>query len=80
MKRNYEYKTVAIEGFTKKYKIDRLVCYEEGNDIKEAIEREKVLKGKIRSYKIELIEAQNPEWNDLSKDWFEGMDSSLRSE
>jgi len=80
MKRIYEHKTGAIDGFTKKYKIDRLVYYEEGNDIKEAIKREKFIKGKSRKYKISLIEENNPNWYDLSSTWFEEMDSSLRSE
>jgi putative endonuclease len=69
--RMYQHKNNVNSGFTKRYNIKILVYYEESNDIRDAIAREKVLKGKVRSYKIELIEAQNPEWNDLSKDWFE---------
>jgi putative endonuclease len=69
--RMYQHKNNVNSGFTKRYNIKSLVYYEELNDIRDAIAREKVLKGKVRSYKIELIEAQNPEWNDLSKDWFE---------
>jgi putative endonuclease len=59
-----------IDGFTKKYNITKLVFYEETNDINAAIEREKQIKGWLRSKKITLIESKNPKWEDLSKEWF----------
>ena len=65
-----EHKNSLIEGFTKKYKINRLVYYEETNDILAAIHREKQIKGWLREKKIALIESVNPEWMDLSKEWF----------
>ena len=65
-----EHKNSLIAGFTKKYRIDRLVYYEETNDILAAIAREKQIKGWLREKKIALIESVNPEWRDLSKDWF----------
>ena len=65
-----EHKNSLIEGFTKKYKINRLVYYEETNDILAAIHREKQIKGWLREKKIALIESVNPEWNDLSKERF----------
>jgi putative endonuclease len=65
-----EHKNSLIEGFTKKYKINQLLYYEETNDILAAIEREKQLKGWRRDKKIALIESSNPEWKDLSEDWF----------
>ncbi len=65
-----EHKNSLIEGFTKKYKINRLVYYEETNDILAAIHREKQSKGWLREKKIALIESVNPEWKDLSKEWF----------
>ena len=58
--------------FTSRYNVALLVYYEKHATIEEAIAREKFLKGKSRSYKINLINAINPEWNDLFneiKDW-----------
>jgi len=51
--------------FCRKYGLDRLVCVEEYASIQEAIAREKQLKNWQRAWKIELIEAVNPEWEDL---------------
>jgi putative endonuclease len=65
-----EHKNSLIEGFTKKYKINRLLYYEETNDVIAAISREKQIKGWRRDKKIALIESANPEWQDLSEDWF----------
>ena len=65
-----EHKNSLIEGFTKKYNINRLIYYEETNDILAAINREKQIKGWRREKKIALIESSNPEWKDLSEDWF----------
>jgi putative endonuclease len=71
LRRIYEHKTKAIEGFTSKYKADRLVYFEETNDIHAAIVREKQLKGWRRDRKKELINSVNPTWKDLSEDWYE---------
>jgi putative endonuclease len=65
-RRSNEHKTGAIPGFTKLYKIDRLVYFQETNDIAEAIAAEKQIKGLRRSKKIALIEEENPSWRDLS--------------
>jgi len=54
------------EGFTRRYLLDRLVYFEEGNDIRDAIAREKQVKGWTRAKKIALIESMNPGWEDLS--------------
>jgi len=70
IRRVFEHKNKLIPGFTSKYNITKLVYYEEFNEIKDAISREKQIKGWIRRKKIELIERMNPEWEDLSKDWF----------
>ena len=67
-RRANEHKTGAIPGFTKRYKIDRLVYFQETNDIGEAIAAEKQIKGLLRSRKIALIEEENPTWRDLSAD------------
>ena len=64
-----EHKNKLVEGFTKKYNVYKLVYFETYKSIKTAIKREKQIKGWLRIKKIELIESQNPEWEDLSKDW-----------
>jgi len=79
-RRAYEHKEKPIPAFTAKYKITRLVYFEETKDIYEAITREKQIKGWVRTRKIALIEETNPEWEDLSASWFFERDSSLRSE
>ena len=63
-----EHKSGAISGFTKQYKIDRLVYFQETNDINAAIAAEKQIKGLLRPKKIALIEEENPTWRDLSAD------------
>ncbi len=69
-RRVYEHKKNIIEGFTKKYAVHNLVYFEETNDINDALEYEKRIKGWLRKKKIDLIESMNPSWNDLAKDWF----------
>ena len=68
-RRVYEHKNKLIDGFTKKYNVNKLVFYEQTSDVRVAIEREKQLKGWIRKRKNELVESVNPMWNDLSNDW-----------
>ena len=65
IKRVYEHKSDMVDGFTKKYGVHRLVYYEQSEDVKSAIEREKRLKAWKRQWKLRLIEEMNPEWNDL---------------
>ena len=82
-RRIYEHKQKLADGFTKVYKIDRLVHFEETCDVSTAIEREKQIKGLLRIKKIALIESSNPTWEDLSEAWYKAntkADSSLRSE
>lgn len=67
--RLYEHRTANDRSFTSRYRVHRLVYIEEYGWIDDAIGREKELKGWRRSRKIELIEAENPDWLDLSKDW-----------
>jgi putative endonuclease len=64
-----DHKNNLVPGFASKYKVTKLVYYEEGNDVDAALAREKQIKGWQRSKKIELIESKNPEWKDLSSDW-----------
>lgn len=67
--RIYEHNNKIVEGFTKKYNVGKLVYYEATNDVKTAIAREKQLKKWNRKWKLELIEKNNPEWNDLAEAW-----------
>jgi len=64
-----EHKSHTFEGFTARYNVDRLVWYKIYGDVRDAIAREKQLKGWIRAKKIRLIEALNPTWQDLSEEW-----------
>jgi putative endonuclease len=61
----YEHKNKLIDGFTKKYNINKLVFYEIYGDANDAIMREKQIKGGSRAKKIKLIEGMNKNWNDL---------------
>lgn len=71
VRRVYEHKNKLIKGFTQKYNVTRLVYYEITSDVQAAIQREKQIKGWLRKKKIALIEAANPKWEDLSKEWYE---------
>lgn len=64
-----QHKEKQIEGFTKKYNVTRLVYYETFGDVRDAIAREKQIKGWRRSKKLHLIESLNPRWQDLSEEW-----------
>ena len=64
-RRVYEHKNKLNKGFTSKYNIDKLIYFEETNDISEAITREKQIKGWLRQKKINLIEKENPNWEEL---------------
>lgn len=65
VKRVYEHKQKFVKGFTETYGIDKLGSYEVFEDILTVIEREKKLKNSPRKKKLELIEINNPDWNDL---------------
>ena len=65
VKRVYEHKKKLVEGFTKRYNVDKLGYYEIFEDISNAILREKQIKSGSRKDKLKLIESINPEWNDL---------------
>ena len=71
VKRVYEHKQKFVEGFTKKYHVDKLVYYEGFDEMIEAITREKQIKGWLRRKKIDLIESINPEWKDLYEEVIE---------
>jgi len=65
IKRVAQHKRKEVKGFAEKYKVNKLVWYEQTNDIRIAIKREKQIKKWNRKWKIRLIEKENPEWNDL---------------
>jgi putative endonuclease len=69
-RRVLEHKQKVNEGFTSKYNINLLVYFESFQYINDAILREKRLKKWNRQWKINLIEEENKEWNDLSEDWY----------
>ncbi|MDO8560174.1 MAG: GIY-YIG nuclease family protein [bacterium] len=65
VRRTAEHKTGAVDGFSKKYKTHMLVYYEQHDDVRDAIQREKQLKKWNRAWKIRLIEQGNKQWRDL---------------
>ena len=70
IKRVNEHKEALVKSFTQKYKCKKLVYYEETNDVESAINREKKLKNWNRAKKEKLIKTMNPEYADLSLEWF----------
>ena len=73
VRRVREHQNGDIEGFTKKYRVNRLVYYENFDDPRDAISREKEIKGWRRGKKNALVETLNPKWTDLSPMLFQGM-------
>ncbi|HVX04391.1 MAG TPA: GIY-YIG nuclease family protein [Rhodanobacteraceae bacterium] len=65
VKRIWEHRTNAAEGFTRRYEVHRLVYFEQFRSMTEAIEREKELKKWRRAWKIALVEKANSDWRDL---------------
>jgi len=63
-----QHKAGEVPGFTKKYKVTKLVYFEQYPDVRAAIAREKQLKGLLRKKKIALIESLNPDWKDLGEE------------
>ncbi len=70
VRRVNEHRRGLVSGFTRKYRITRLVYFEGFADIRDAIAREKEIKGWKRLRKISLVESCNPTWKDLAKNWF----------
>ncbi len=64
-RRVYEHKQKLVEGFTKRYNVEKLVYYEYFESVEVAIQREKQLKGGSRRKKIELVTKVNPEFKEL---------------
>ena len=69
-RRLYEHKNKLVDGFSKRYNLNKLVYFEETTSIENAIEREKQLKGLKREKKNSLIYSKNPFWLDLSENWY----------
>ncbi|MGD8780845.1 MAG: GIY-YIG nuclease family protein [Ignavibacteria bacterium] len=67
-RRIYEHKNKLIDGFTKKYNVDKLVYYEYTNDVNSAITREKEIKKWRREKKNKLVESKNPKWEEITID------------
>jgi putative endonuclease len=68
-RRLHEHKNKLVDGFTKKYNVNKLVYYEHGTDVHAAIAREKEIKKWRREKKNNLVMTMNPEWKDLSIEW-----------
>jgi len=73
IRRVYEHKNKLVKGFTSRYNIQYLVYYESTSNVYAALEREKQIKGWLRKKKIALIDSINPEWVDLSEEWYESL-------
>ena len=87
IRRVLQHKAGEIEGFTKRYRIDRLVYYEVFKYVNNCIAREKQIKSWSRAKKVALIQGLNPTWEDLAAEWGKPVtritreaDSSLSSE
>ena len=70
-RRMLEHKNKLIKGFSSRYNLDKLVYLEAYQYVEDAIKREKNMKKWKREWKVNLIVEDNPDWGDLSKDWFE---------
>jgi putative endonuclease len=66
-----QHKEHTFRGFTAKYEVERLLYYETCGEVTNAIKREKQPKGWRREKKIALIEKLNPQWQDLSRGWYD---------
>ena len=69
-RRVWEHKHSTQPSFTQKYKVNRLVHFEEFSHIHDAIAAEKRIKGWVRAKKLEMIRAENPTMRDLSEGWY----------
>lgn len=75
-RRMIEHRSGEVPGFTKRYRVTKLMHYETFSDIDQAIQREKSMKEWPRAWKINLIERDNPHWQDLFPVLFEAEPSS----
>ena len=75
-RRVYEHKEGVVDGFTSKYKTSKLVYFEVFDDPENAILREKQIKNWNRQKKNFLVNQSNPQWCDLTEDWYQNSDPS----
>ena len=68
-RRLYEHKNKLVKGFSEKYNVNKLVYFEETQDVTAAIAREKEIKKWRREKKNQLVNRMNPNWKDLSSGW-----------
>jgi len=66
LKRIHEHKNKLVDGFSKRYNLDKLIYFEQTENIMSALEREKQLKNWHRQWKINLVNKSNPNWIDLT--------------
>jgi putative endonuclease len=81
-RRMYQHVQGVFPGFTRTYRVTRLVWWDATPNSRGAVAREREIKSWRREKKVRLIEGSNPEWLDLAVDWFtgtDGQDPSLRS-
>ena len=71
IRRMHQHRTGALPGFTRRYAVNRLVCFECTPNVAAAVAREREIKGWTRAKKVSLIETANAGWLDLAADWFE---------
>lgn len=75
-KRIYEHKNKLVDGFTKTYNLNKLVYFEQTENVESALRREKQLKNWHREWKTNLINSMNPKWTDLSDSLLDAETSS----
>jgi putative endonuclease len=75
-RRMHEHKNKLVKGFTEKYNVNKLIYFEQTEDIYSAIAREKQLKNWHRNWKINLINKLNPKWKDLTETLLDAETSS----
>jgi len=76
-RRALQHKCGEIEGFTKRYNINRLVYYETFSQVGNAIGREKQIKSWTRAKRLALIKSKNPTWQDLAEGWGEKIELQI---
>src|SRR3989339_1664887 len=69
IRRIYEHKNKLVKGFTEKYNVNKLVYFEETQDVIAALVREKEIKKWRREKKNQLVNRINPTWKELSLEW-----------
>jgi putative endonuclease len=77
-RRVWQHKYGDLEGFSSKYRVTNLVHWESFDDVRNAIDREKELKGWRREKKVALIAERNPKWKDLAAGWYGQSDEKIR--